>query len=349
MPAEIGHVSRERYEQIIAGDRELSAEVSAHQFTFGDHALEIEPIRPVGGSRAASDEEPGVYASLLVYANDIGVSLNSIKGYRHTAARWPAEQRRAGVPFKVHRILAHIADPQERYAAIDDPPMDESVGYRRWTCDLASTRLGHKPDRPATVGQKVAAVRDLTRDDEVAAKAAVDVLSRPAVAARVMADDHARHTVNKAQATQHRVELVHDLTSDEAVAAKVASDVLRRPEVAARVVADDTARHMVNKAQTERSRQQAESFRRETPVGRTVRKIERTVEFLDLVAACHKFVAACSKKVPKLRDRQLSPDEQAVIVENVARCRAVLDWIETAVATGEVDMDEELARLLRGQ
>ncbi|MFD3926620.1 DUF6192 family protein [Streptomyces sp. NPDC058614] len=110
-----------------------------------------------------------------------------------------------------------------------------------------------------------------------------------------------------------------------------------------------TARHAVNRAQTDRSQQRADAFRRQTPAGRTVRKIERTQEFLDLVGACHHFVAACGKAVPQLRGRTLSDDEQAVLAQNVARCRATLDWIETAAETGEVDMDDELARLLRGE
>jgi hypothetical protein len=35
--------------------------------------------------------------------------------------------------------------------------------------------------------------------------------------------------------------------------------------------------------------------------------------------------------------------------ENVARVRATLDWIETAVDTGKVDVDGELAKLLQGE
>ncbi|WP_327188139.1 DUF6192 family protein [Streptomyces sp. NBC_01334] len=115
-------------------------------------------------------------------------------------------------------------------------------------------------------------------DDEVAAKVATDVLRRPEVAARVVADDTARHMVNKAQTTQHRTEVVHDLIDDDTVAAQVASDMLRRLEVAARVIAADTARHAVNRAQTDRSRQQADAFRRKTPAGQAVKKIERTQE-----------------------------------------------------------------------
>ncbi|WP_399103133.1 DUF6192 family protein [Streptomyces sp. 11x1] len=56
-----------------------------------------------------------------------------------------------------------------------------------------------------------------------------------------------------------------------------------------------------------------------------------------------------TKTVPQLRDRQLTGDEQAVLAQNVARCRAVLDWIETTAETGKVDMDEKPARLLRSE
>jgi hypothetical protein len=53
--------------------------------------------------------------------------------------------------------------------------------------------------------------------------------------------------------------------------------------------------------------------------------------------------------VPGLRDRLLGDAEQAVIRENCARVRATLDWIETAVDTGKVDMGGEPSRPLRGE
>ncbi|MEU8548916.1 DUF6192 family protein [Streptomyces roseoverticillatus] len=348
--ATIGRITRERYEQIIAGDRELVRQMQRIQFTIGDHALEIEPMQPVGGAHPALGEDLfSVEASLQIYADDLGLSLSTVRNYRFAAHRWPEKQRRHGVSHKVHYVLAGIHDDAERFEAIGDPPLDERARVRRWTTDLAKKRVGQLPGRPETPAQKVAAIHRLAGDDDVAAQVASDVLRRPAVAAKVVADDTARHMVNKAQTTQHKTEVVHDLIADDTVAAQVASDVLRRPEVAARVVADDTARHAVNRAQTDRSQQQADAFRQEAPAGRAVRKIERTEEFLDLVGACHHFVAACGKTVPQLRGRHLSDDERAVLAQNVARCRAVLDWIETAAETGEVDMDEELARILRGE
>ncbi|MEV0221232.1 DUF6192 family protein [Streptomyces sp. NPDC050704] len=344
------HVTRERYEQIIASDRELVGQMQRIQFTIGDHALEIEPMQSDGGAHHAPGEEPfGVNVSLQIYADDLGLSLSTVRSYRFAAHRWPAGRRRHGVSHKVHYILAGIVEDADRFEAIDAPPLDERVQIRRWTTDLAKKYVGQRPDRPETPAQKVAAIHRLADDEEVAAKVATDVLRRPGVAAKVVADDTARHLVNKAQTTQHKTEVVHDLIEDDAVAAQVASDVLRRPEVASRVVADDTARHAVNRAQTDRSRQQAGAFRRQTPAGRTVRRIERTQEFLDLVGACHHFVAACAKTVPQLCGRTLSGDERAVPAQNVARCRATLDWIETAAETGEVDMDDGLARLPRGE
>ncbi|MFC3572132.1 DUF6192 family protein [Streptomyces yaanensis] len=280
-----------------------------------------------------------------MYADDLGLSPSTVRSYRFAAHRWPEGQRRHGVSHKVHYILAGIPDDQVRFETIDAPPLDERARVRRWTTGLAKKHVGQLPDRPGTPAQKVAAIHRPADDDEVPAQVATDGLRRPAVAAKVVADDTARHMVNKAQTTQHETEVVHDLIEDDQVAAQVAFDVLRRPEVASRVVADDTARHAVNRAQTDRSQQRADPFRRETPTGRTVRKIERTQEFLDLVGACHHFVAACGKAVPQLPGRTLSDDERAVLAQNVARCRATLDWPDhaaryvrrTRLAAGDLD------------
>ncbi|WNI20210.1 DUF6192 family protein (plasmid) [Streptomyces sp. ITFR-21] len=69
----------------------------------------------------------------------------------------------------------------------------------------------------------------------------------------------------------------------------------------------------------------------------------------DFQGAPSAFVAAAGRVVPGLRDRQLGDDERVLVHENVARVRATLDWIETAVDTGKVDVDGELARLLQGE
>jgi hypothetical protein len=148
---------------------------------------------------------------------------------------------------------------------------------------------------------------------------------------------------------ENKVRVVEELTRDEAVAATAATSLLRRPDVAFKAMSDDTARFQVNHAQAERGRQAREHFEETNPVAPAVRNIDRSIEFLDLVTACHSFVAAAGRTVPGLRDRQLSEDEQAIVHQNVAKVRATLDWIETAVDTGKVDMDDELAKLLKGE
>ncbi|MFZ3562754.1 DUF6192 family protein [Streptomyces sp. BH097] len=49
------------------------------------------------------------------------------------------------------------------------------------------------------------------------------------------------------------------------------------------------------------------------------------------------------------RKRLLSDDERTIVQQNIAKCRATLDWIEQAVETDKVDMDDEIARLLKGE
>jgi len=142
---------------------------------------------------------------------------------------------------------------------------------------------------------------------------------------------------------------VEEFTRDESVATTAVTGLFRRPDVAFKAMSDDTARFQVNQAQAERGRQALEDFERTSPVAPAVRAIDRWVEFLDLVTACHSFVAAAGRTVPGLRDRTLNDDERTIVHQNVAKVRATLDWIEQAVDTGKVDMDDELARLLKGE
>jgi hypothetical protein len=68
----VGQVTRQRYEEIVAGDRQLVAQMGRAMFTIGDHAGEIEPMRPQGGSSPHSDELFGVCASLQIRGRPSG-------------------------------------------------------------------------------------------------------------------------------------------------------------------------------------------------------------------------------------------------------------------------------------
>ncbi|MEW1701130.1 DUF6192 family protein [Streptomyces sp. NPDC091278] len=362
----VGSVSANRYAQIVAELRKLVEETSRAQFTIGDYALEVEPMRGPGGS-APADDLFTVKDSLFRLAEDIGLSYAFVKEARWTASRWPAERRQSGVSFTVHKILAGISDERERFAAIVTPP----EGKARWTADGVRRRVGRQVENPVTPQEKVSAIHALAQDEEVAATVTGDLLRRPAVVAQAKPEDKVRVVAELTRddevaatvapeflrrpavvarvAPAEKVKVVEDLTRDETVAAEVTTGLLRRPDVAARAMADDTARHQVNHAQVERGRQARENFEETSPVAPAIRQIDRTVEFLDLVTACHAFVAAAGRVVPGLRDRELGDDERAIVHENVARVRATLDWIETAVDTGQVDVDGELARLLQGE
>ncbi|MCX4775370.1 hypothetical protein [Streptomyces sp. NBC_01264] len=107
MSERVGNVSRSRYEELVAEARDLVEQVARAQFGLGDRALEIEPMRPVGGSVAKGGEDLfTVEESLQRFADDIGVALSTVEDWRWVASRWPAGKRRAGVSFTVHKILA---------------------------------------------------------------------------------------------------------------------------------------------------------------------------------------------------------------------------------------------------
>ncbi|MFE3640297.1 DUF6192 family protein [Streptomyces sp. NPDC059169] len=299
------------------------------QFTIGDRALEIEPMRPRGGP--VPDAAWSVEVSLTLLAEDIGLTLSTLKSARWAASRWPADQRRKGVSFSVHKVLAGIEIEEERFAAIDKLP----DGKPRWTVDDARRRVGTRVETPVSPQEKVTAIHALAQDDQVAAKVTGDLLKRPQVAAKVTQTD--------------KVRVVEEFTRDEAVATTAATNLLRRPDVAFKAMSDDTARFQVNHAQAERSRQAHDYHERTSPIAPAVWGIDRTVEFLDLVTACHSFVAAAGRTVPGLRDRTLSEGERVIVHQNVAKVKATLDWIETAVDTGKVDMDDELDRMLNSE
>jgi hypothetical protein len=265
-------------------------------------------------------------------------------------------------------VLVGITVEQERFAGVLNPPRG---GKARWTADEAGRRVGQQVENPVTSQEKVSVIHSLAKDEEVAARVTTDFLRRPAVVARVetadkvnvaqelarddqvaaaVAPDVLRRPAVVAQVEPvDKVRVVEEMTRDEIVAAEVTTGLLRCPDVAFRAMSDDTARHQVNHVQVERGWQAREDFEETSPVAPALRNIDRSVEFLDLVTVCHAFVTAAGRVVPGLRDRHLGDGERVLVHENVARVRATLDWIETAVDTGKVDVDGELARLLQGE
>lgn len=186
-------------------------------------------MRQRGGP--VGEMEYTVEQSLKRLAEDIGLSVATVKTTRWVASRWPKDRRRPKTAsYTVHRSLANIEDEGERFATILTPP----DGKARWTADDANRRVGQQVETPITPQEKVTAIHSLARDAEVAAAVTTDFLKRPQVAAKVSAED--------------KVRVVEEFTRDESVATTAATSLLRRPDVAFKAMSDDTARFQVNHA-----------------------------------------------------------------------------------------------------
>lgn len=145
--------------------------------------------------------------------------------------------------------------------------------------------------------------------------------------------------------SQEKVNQVHDLTKDDHVAVSVARDLLKRPNVAFQAMGDQSARHAVNSAQYDRSRQTIVCARQRTPA---IRALSHSIEYIDLVGACAQFVTGVGRILPNLRGQEFSAEERATVQQNLARVHSTADWIQHAMDTGDVSLDEALAELLKG-
>ncbi|MDX3643479.1 DUF6192 family protein [Streptomyces sp. MB09-02B] len=309
----VGKVTRSRYDELVAESLDMVEEDTRCQFGLGDAALELEPLRGHGGHLPLDEGDQGVAESLRLFADEIGLSFYTVRTQRWVAAQWPAEHRQAGVSWEVHRILAHAPD---RFELIRNPPLSERTGRRRWGAGVAKKVVGWKTEEvqvPVTTEEKVEVIRELARDDEaMAAQVATDFLRRPEVAFKAMRDAEARDNVNEAQFEQAGLD---DDEFDEEYEEAFADE-------------------------------EGEPF--EDPA-RIVRSWRKSMEFTDLIAVCQGFIAGAARLVPKLRGHEFTETQTKVLENHLEKIRATADWIETAAATGQVDLDEQLAQLLRGQ
>jgi hypothetical protein len=119
-------------EQVAEG-RRLAEDLGTTQWALGDLVQEVDPDR------------------LQKFADEIGVGLDSLQDYRRTAASWPADTRRAGVSFTVHRVLS---GHPERFTLIRS--------RKKWTKRDAQEATGNRRsagEKP-TPAQIVEAVRE---------------------------------------------------------------------------------------------------------------------------------------------------------------------------------------------
>ncbi|WP_267881469.1 DUF6192 family protein [Streptomyces sp. NRRL S-1448] len=60
-------------------------------------------------------------------------------------------------------------------------------------------------------------------------------------------------------------------------------------------------------------------------------------------------MATLGRLVPQMRGQEFTDDERETVRRQIGRVRAAADRLEGALDNGEFTLDEQLARLLKGQ
>ncbi|WP_344330447.1 DUF6192 family protein [Streptomyces globosus] len=289
-----------QWARYVRQGRELVQQESGLQFALGDITLKMVPKKEVGDRR-------GVFPVLDRYADSIGINVHSLLSYRSVAIHWPVEHRQPGESFSVHRALEALDD---RFEIIKTPP----GGAAHWTEDQALRRAGRLPHRPLTKEEKLDRVRTLLTNSESAVGAVEEIIRRPDIAQKVMANPSNQRILYRAHHEQ-RVEAA-------AVRLAQAHDREAEPEEEA---AAEPARRL---------REGAVDYRRASR------------EALELIGSGTAFLVDLQEMVPRLHVAEFTDREVRAILDNHRRIRAALDWCDSALASGDTTMDEELARIL---
>jgi hypothetical protein len=83
------------WEALVEAGRSAAEAETATQWTLGDLALEVEPM-------AAHGVNTGSLSRLQDYADEIGVSFDSLRKYRQVAATWTDGRRIPSLSFSAH-------------------------------------------------------------------------------------------------------------------------------------------------------------------------------------------------------------------------------------------------------
>lgn len=296
-----------QWTRYVKQGREMIEEESSIHFRLGDLTLKMVESRGQGGVGH------GVFQVLDRFADEIGINVNTLLGYRHVSIAWPPDKRAPGVSWSIHQALDALPD---RFDIIHEPP----TGKDRWTEDLALSRAGRLPHRPLTKAEKLDRVRTLMREDENASEAVEEMIRRPDVAHKIMSSPsnqrilYRAHHEQRQQAAAERFAAAHEADDAE-------TDQLEEPE------------------QAEETRQ----VRRREPA---VDYQRASGEVLELIGSGTTFLVDLQRMIPDLHVSEFTEREVRAVLDNHRRIRAALDWCDSALSTGDKNMDEELARIL---
>lgn len=99
-------MSKRSWNELVSAGREALAQESGAQWTLGDLALELEPVKIGGGApKVRGNPGRGIYARLEKYAEELGTTYRSLVSYRMVAHAWKPEDRSQRASFSVHTLL----------------------------------------------------------------------------------------------------------------------------------------------------------------------------------------------------------------------------------------------------
>ncbi|MEU2956869.1 DUF6192 family protein [Streptomyces xanthochromogenes] len=250
-----------------------------------------------------------VTAVLTLFAAQIRSKYASLKHYRYVAKAWPADMRREDVPWSVHRDLA--ARP-ERFALIRDEPSDEldPAGRGQWSSDAALRARDSLPSTPRTPDERIVQAKRLLRVTDEAAEAVKQLAARTEVIEKAVQDPEFRRAVR------------------------------------------DAHYHLGERLQVENRRQDPSADPvpthrpEQVPPGPTVPFQQTPTAVLRILGQCTGFCVGMQNTVVAVQEEHLTTEHLEAVLDSLKKVRAVCDWCEHAVTTGESGMEDALARLL---
>jgi len=91
-----GRAVAAKYSDLVREGKAAKENVEQGQWKLGDLALLVCP----------SDGTNPTNHSIREYAQDVGINVNTLRGYRKTAEAWPPSDRSESTSFTVHEVLA---------------------------------------------------------------------------------------------------------------------------------------------------------------------------------------------------------------------------------------------------
>lgn len=251
---------------------------------------------------------------LSLFAKQIRLKESTLVMYRYVARAWPAHERRVDIPWSVHQTLAAAPD---RFQLLREEPSDDLDPLDRgvWHEDAARRARHSLPAVPANADERIETAKRLLRDTSEAAEAITQLADRTEVLKQAVEDPRFRRAIRDANRDRaQRLEAETELS-------RGAGD---------RLVGQD------------------EHPFREELVSPTVSYRETPSAVLRILGQCTSFCVSMQNAVVLAQEELLTTEEEEAVLDSVKKVRAVCDWCEHVVTTGQTDMDDELARLLGG-